>query len=186
MPPVQRFVLHETIRFLLFAGIPLYWTFRSAGSPLTALGLKFSWRSLALGLGIGLGYAAADILVGVFLQGRVFRPRCGEVSFWTTGFGLATLAEELGFRSFFLGVLHFRRPKLALIFSAACFALIHVPGWCFLHMVPSGAILAAQLASVFLLGCVLAVVFRHTRSLYAVIAIHALANVASAALRHAA
>ena len=186
MPPLQHFVLHETVRLIVFAGIPLYWTFRRAGIPLTTLGLKFSWRSLALGLGIGLGYAAAGVLVGVFLQGREFHPRYGQVSFWTTGFGLATLVEELSFRSFFLGVLHFRSPAFAVICSAACFALIHVPGWWFLHLVTSGAALAAQLASVFLLGCVLAVVFRHTRSFYAVVIIHALNNVAAASLQQAA
>ncbi len=186
MPPLQHFVLHESARFIVFAGLPLYWTFRRADTPLTTLGFRFSWRSLALGIGIGLGYAAAGVLAGVFLQGQEFHPRYDEVSFWARGFGLATLVEELSFRSFLLGVLHFRRPALAVIFSAACFALIHVPGWCFLHLVPSGAALATQLASVFLLGCVLAVVSRHTRSFYAVFAIHALNNVAAATLQQAA
>jgi len=186
MPPLQHFVLHESARFIVFAGIPLYWTFRRADNPLTTLGFQFSWRSLAPGIGIGLGYAAAGVLVGVFLQGREFRPSYDEVSFWTRGFGLATLVEELSFRSFFLGALHFRSPRFAVIFSAACFALVHVPGWCFLHLVPSGGALAAQLASVFLLGCVLAVVFRHTQSFYAVFAIHALNNVAAATLQQAA
>jgi len=183
MPPLQHFVLHESARVIVFAGIPLYWIFRRTNAPLTTLGFQFSWRSLAFGIVIGLGYAAAGVLVGVYLQGREFHPRYGEVSFWTSGFGLATLVEELSFRSFFLGALHFRSPTFAVIFSAACFALIHVPGWCFLHLVTSGAALTAQLATVFLLGCVLAVIFRHTRSLYAVIVIHALNNVAAAALQ---
>ena len=186
MPPLQYSVLNETVRFILFAGIPLYWTFHRANNPLTTLGFAWSWRSLALGVGIGLAYATIAVLVGVFLQGREFHPRYDQTSFWTTGFGFATLVEELSFRSFFVGVLHFHSPKWAVIASAACFALIHVPGWTLLHLVTSGAALATQLASIFLLGCVLALIFRHTRSFYAVVIIHALNNVAAASLQQAA
>ncbi len=183
LPQPGRFLLHEAVRFIVFAGIPVWWAFRKAEHPIAALGLKCSWRSLVIGFAVGLLYASLGVLVGVYVQHRHFHPRIAEWAYWSAGFNLATLVEELGFRSFFLGVLHFRNSSAAILASAVCFALIHTPGWYFLHLVASGAELATQLASIFLLGCVLALVFRKTRSLYAVILVHALNNLAAAALR---
>ena len=92
--------------------------------------------------------------IGVFLPIALFH---------LLDFSIAALAEELQDRGYVLRVIAEHHPRFAVLFTSAMFSVTHLgAAW----------LTPIALVNAFLMGCVLAVVFLKTRSLWATWGLH--------------
>lgn len=95
-----------------------------------------------------------EVAFSVFLPAALFH---------AADFAIASLAEELTDRGYVLRVIAMRRPWLAVVITSLLFALTHIGvGW----------LSWLSLVNIFMMGCVLALVFLKTGSIWSVWGFH--------------
>lgn len=156
--------------------VPTWWlTVRKYKVRWAALGIRrFAWPMLALGIGLLLAVYLFNVLYGVLLY---FFLKLRIQTDWVSVFGklehpwlfivgaavVAPVVEELFFRGFLFAGLRQRLGwvKAGLI-SAALFSLV--------HFTPTA------MPPIFLLGCIFALLYEKSRSLWPAILVHATMN----------
>jgi uncharacterized protein len=132
----------------------------------------------------GLGQLAV-ILFGLIIgEAVVLQPRGAFILYAFLGQVLGNaLYEEIAFRGFLLPQLYLKlagshrlRLILALVFSQAFFALIHIPNIFLVRELALSA-LPADLLRLFVFGLVFAFIYLYTGNLFVAVIVHALANV---------
>ena len=145
----------------------LYLKYIDHVNPISYLRLR---HNLNLGIVVGLTFILLDFLLSAGANGGI--PMFNwDVVTWNSVIGTSFLVgfvEEVPFRGFILQKLQERMSFWpANILSSLLFLLIHFPGWIFLHLLNARTVI-----SVFVLGLLMAVLFRHTRSLWSSIIAH--------------
>ncbi len=180
--PRQGFIFSKLIPELIRAGIfiaPILLLLRNA-APWTALRIvPVTKNDLMVGVLAGLVWGIGIILIAISLQQRSLSS-VAKYQIWLTGFTISTVVEELTFRSYFFGALKRYGWWLAAIVSSLLFVLIHYPGWYFLGLLPSPIMWITNSVSLFLLGCVLALLSSKTTSIWPCVFVHACNNTAAA------
>ena len=173
--------VNEFVRFFVF-GAPVLWAYRSR-SAASAGWIGFSEPAsgaLRTGLVVALAFSLVASSIAVWELHRSFKPALIPVRFWFTGFSVSTVIEELAFRSMLFSAFA-RWPRyFTVVLSSAAFAAIHFPGWLVSSVHPSGMAWITNTSSIFLLGCVLGIVYLSTRSIWATTFIHAANNLVAA------
>ncbi len=167
--------------------VVVYLRYVERAPVLASLGLDTWPRGTALRKGIGLMvvFLAATVAGGIGIQGLHAGPwsKIAGIA-WPSVFlwnAYVSLAEEMVFRGFIFRKLRmiWTLPRAGAI-SSMLFVLIHVPGWLYLQGFHTGLFTLG--ASIFVIGCVLALLFEWTQSLWPPILLHLLNNVVSTLL----
>jgi membrane protease YdiL (CAAX protease family) len=145
-------------------------------------------RRLWLGMAIFATFLALAALGAMLEGGRPANFLHTPPHRWAQLFvqmAFVALAEEILFRGFILTKLSSLQRRASKVWptliSSALFVLIHVPGWLYMQG-PQPALI--QLAvSVFIISCVLGLLFQVTESLWPPVALHLLNNVLSGIMR---
>jgi membrane protease YdiL (CAAX protease family) len=160
-------VVNVTVRLLVWvAPVLLYLRFVDHENPIAYLKLTKNWQK-----GIGMGILVTFInLLGSWLRFGTPHPSANSVT-WSSMFSTAWLIgfiEEVPFRGFILQKLEERiGHALAIVTSSTLFLAIHLPGWIVLNTLrPENAI------TIFIIGVVLAVIFKYSGSLWSAIIAH--------------
>jgi CAAX protease family protein len=160
-------VLNLTIRLLVWV-VPVlaYLRYFDRVDPLEYLKLKHHVRR---------GLAVALVITAVNFGGSLWRygpphPSLQSVT-WNSVFGTSFLVgfiEEIPYRGFMLQKFAERVDFwLANVMTSLLFLAVHVPGWMALHMLR-----ADRMATIFIVGVVMALAFKYAKSLWAPIVAH--------------
>ncbi len=147
-------------------------------NPFDYLKLHQHWKR---GLVVGIAFSAVNFGITAWRMGlpHFHRSSITWNSVLSTSI-LIGLIEEVPFRGFMLQKLEERFGFWsAAIISSLLFVGIHVPGWVLL-----GTLKLENVASIFVFGMILAIIFRYSKSLWAPIVSHSLNDFVSAVLYH--
>jgi CAAX protease family protein len=160
-------LVNNGLRLLIWV-IPvfLYLRFVDRVEPFNYLKLNQNWRR---GIVAGLSFTVLNFLMSAVAYGvPAFN---WEVVTWNSVIGTSFLigfVEEIPFRGFILQKLQERMSFWpANVVSSLLFLLIHFPGWISLRLLNPGTVVA-----VFVIGFLLAILFRYSRSLWSAIVAH--------------
>jgi membrane protease YdiL (CAAX protease family) len=160
-------VVNVTVRLLVWVvPVLLYLRFVDHENPIAYLKLTKNWQK---GMGIGILVTVVNLL-GSWLRFGTPQPSANSVT-WSSMFSTSWLIgfiEEVPFRGFILQKLEERiGHALAVMMSSMLFLAIHLPGWISLNTLrPENAI------TIFIIGVVLAVIFKYSCSLWSAIIVH--------------
>lgn len=147
-------------------------------NPLEYLKLRRHWMR---GVFVGIVFSAISFALTAWHMGlpHLHRSSITWNSILSTSI-LSGFIEEVPFRGLMLqklrGRIGFWRSA---VISSLLFAGIHVPGWILL-----GTLNFANVASIFVFGMILAIIFRYSKSLWAPIVSHSLNDFIAAVLYH--
>jgi membrane protease YdiL (CAAX protease family) len=156
----------------------LYLRFVDGVNPISYLGLRQHWKR---GVAVGVVATSLNFLLNMVSDGM---PSFNwDAITWNSVIGTSFLigfVEEIPFRGFILQKL---RERLSFwpanVVSSTLFLLIHFPGWIALHLFN-----LRTAAVVFVIGFVMAILFRYTRSLWSAIVAHSGNDLISVLLFH--
>lgn len=176
-------LIHESIRFLLFIAPIFGLIYLTRIYKYFSFGFfVFSFKIIRLGLLIGVLYMAGLLIVGTTLQGlRIELPETWMVIF--IGFSVATIVEELTFRSYLLQAFSNKGKIYSIGLSSCLFVAIHYPGWILLGMQQNLAAWVTTSLGILLLGCIAGVLFLKTKSIWPGVIVHACHNIGSALIK---
>jgi membrane protease YdiL (CAAX protease family) len=144
----------------------LYLRFIDREEPFAYLGLTKGWRR---GIVVGVVVTILNLL-GSWLRFGTPHPSASSVT-WNSMIMTSCLVgfiEEVPFRGFILQQLEERVGRnLAILASSILFLAIHLPGW-----IALGTLRPENAATVFLIGVVLAVIFKYSGSLWSAVIAH--------------
>lgn len=180
---VKDKLIHESIRLLLFIAPIFGLIYLTRVYKCFSFGFfVFSLKTIGLGLLIGVLYMAGLLIVGTTLQGlRIELPETWKVVF--IGFSVATIVEELTFRSYFLQVFSNKGKIYSIAMSSCLFVAIHYPGWILLGMHQNFVAWVTTSLGILILGCIAGVLFLKTRSIWPGVIVHACHNIGSALIK---
>lgn len=134
--------------------------------PIDYLKLRQNWKR---GVAVGLVFTVINFVLSAIAYGIPAFDR--QVVTWNSVIGTSFLigfVEEIPFRGFILQKLQERMSFWqANVVSSLLFLLIHFPGWIALHLFNVGTAV-----TVFIIGFVLAILFRYSKSLWGPIVAH--------------
>ena len=170
-------LVNLTTRGLIWvAPVFLYVRFVDRTDPISYLKLAGPWRR-----GVVVGLLAGVLnLAGTIARFGAPHPALGSLT-WNSILGTSMLVgfiEEVPFRGFIFQKLGERmRTSHAIAVSSLLFVGIHLPGW-----VSLGTLRAANVVTIFVIGTILAAMFRWTGSLWSAIVAHSANDFVTAVL----
>ena len=160
-------LVNNALRLLIWVlPVFLYLKYIDRVDPIDYLKLRENWQR---GIVVGVSFTIVNfVLSGIAYGIPEFN---SKVVTWNSVIGTSILigfVEEIPFRGFILQKLQERISFWpAAIVSSLIFLLIHFPGWIVLHLFNIGTAVA-----VFVIGFLMAILFRYTRSLWSPIIAH--------------
>jgi membrane protease YdiL (CAAX protease family) len=126
-------------------------------------------RNVGRGVAVGLAVTALNAL-GTMARFGVPHPTMERIT-WNSILGTSLFVgfiEEIPYRGFMLQKIEARAGFwVANLVTSLLFVAIHVPGWLALHQLA-----ADRVATIFVFGVVMAVVFKYSGSLWSVVVAH--------------
>lgn len=185
LPHPATAVVSTIARFMVFAAPVIWLAARDGSAPWhRQLGLSGAKvEAILAGIVIAILYGAAGATIAVAVQHKGVGSHSIPLSYWFTTIFLSVIIEEIAFRGFLFRAFETLPKGVTVVASAAAFAAIHFPGWYKLSL--SGLPVAwAELGiSIFVLGCVLGVLYHSARSIWATSIVHSVNNLVAAMLR---
>jgi membrane protease YdiL (CAAX protease family) len=174
-PMLDRWPIRLTARLIIWGGMALLY---AAIYPDWSPRIRFTCRALILGLNASSFCIGGLIWQCMQKHSYPTMPIVGDIA---NAIIAGPVLEEIVFRAIIFRELSTKTSFIAAApVSAALFAMIHLPYWWLAHTMPMLEMLLS-LGGIFLLGVVLALIYRMSGSLIAPIILHVLNNLTSLA-----